>query len=339
MARRAFLLGGSGQTGRALVPKLLEHGWEVTVASRGQRPVPAGAEHVELDRGDDSALRAALARGAEVLVDFIAFEPEHAEQLLSLRDLVRSVVVVSSAAVYFEAAGPAPEPPDAVAFPPLPVPLTERSPTAPPGLETYATKKASIERTLLANDHLPATLIRAGAIHGPGSTYPREWHFVKRVLDGRRAIVLAWRGRSRFQPISVHNLAELIWLACERPGRRVLNAGDPEPPTVLEISRLIASRMGHEWAEVLIEDPAGEIGRTPWSVPHDCVLEMTEAQFELGYRPVTTYGAALPETIEWLVEATRERAWQEVLPRAAEYMKDEFDYGGEDALLRALTDG
>jgi nucleoside-diphosphate-sugar epimerase len=337
VSRRAFLLGGSGQTGRALVPRLLERGWEVVVASRGQTALPGGVEHVAVDRGDDEALRQALGSGVDVLVDFIAFEPEHAEQLLSVRDLVRSVVVVSSAAVYFEADGPRPEPPEAAAFPRLPVPLTEGSPTAPPGPATYATKKAAIERTLLAQDDLPATLLRSGAIHGPGSSYAREWHFVKRVLDSRRAIVLAWRGKSRFHPISVRNLAELIWLASERPGRRVLNAGDPTPPTVLEISRLVAAHLGHEWAEVLIDDAPGELGKTPWSVPHDCVLDMTEAEFELGYRPVTTYAKALPETIEWLVEATRERPWQELMPRAAQYMKDEFDYGAEDELLRRLT--
>jgi len=256
--------------------------------------------------------------------------------LLSLRDLVGSVVVLSSAAVYFEAEG---APPGDAAFPRLPVPLGERSPTAPPGPETYATKKVAIEQVLLGQDDVPATLLRAGAIHGPWSSWAREWHFVKRVLDGRRAVVLAYRGESRFHPISVHNLAELIWLASERPGRRVLNAGDPNPPTVLEISRAIAAALSHEWAEVLIGEPVGEVGNTFWSVPHPVVLDMTEAEFELGYRPITTYEQAVPETVQWLVEATKERSWQEVMPRAAEYMQDSFDYAAEDELMRGLLSG
>jgi nucleoside-diphosphate-sugar epimerase len=329
VARRAFLLGGTGQTGRALVPRLRDRGWDVVIASRGEREVPPGVEHVQLDRADGDALRRALGAGADVLVDFVAFEPEHAEQLLSLRDLVRSVVVLSSAAVYF------PEDGSQLRWPQSPI--SERAPTAPAGPESYATKKAAIERRLLEQDDLLATLLRAGAIHGPWSSWAREWHFVKRALDGRRAVVLAYRGRSRFHTISVHNLAELIWLAAERPGRRVLNAGDPEPPTVLEICRAIARVTGHEWAEVLIDEPAGEVGQTFWSVPQPFVLDMTEAQFEVGYHSVTTYPKAVPETVEWLVEATKARPWREVMPRAAEYMEHSFDYADEDTFLRTLA--
>jgi nucleoside-diphosphate-sugar epimerase len=331
MAKRAFLLGGSGQTGHALVPRLLERGWDVVVGSRGERPVPEGVRHVAFDRADDAALRAALGEGADVLVDFVAFEPAHAKQLLSLRDAVRSLVVLSSAAVYF--------PDDEAEFKRLPVPIPERHPTVRPAAEVYKTKKAAIEQLLLAQDDVPATLLRAGSIHGPRSSMAREWYFVKRVLDARRHVVLGYRGRSRFHPISVHNLAELIWLAAERPGTRVLNAGDPEPPTVLAISRRVAELLEHEFAEVLIEEPVGGVGETPWSAPHDVVLDMTEAELELRYRPVTTYEKAVPETVEWLSRATKERPWQELMPRAAEYMADDFDYAAEDELVRSLTGG
>ena len=329
MARRAFLLGGSGQTGRALIPRLHQRGWEIVVASRGEREVPAGVEHVTVDRGVEGALEDAVGDGADVLVDFAAFEPEHAEQLLALRDRIGSLVVLSSAAVYF--------PEDEADFARLPVPIAERTETVAPGPGGYATKKRAIELAVLEQDALPATLIRAGAIHGPWSTWAREWYFVKRVLDGRRAIVLAYRGASRFHPISVHNLAELIWLAAERPGRRVLNAGDPEPPTVVEIARAVAANLEHDWAEVLIDEPVGNVGETVWSTPHPVVLDMTDAEFELGYRPVTTYEQALPETLAWLVEATRGREWREVLPTTAKIMESSFDYAAEDAFITRLT--
>lgn len=334
MARKAFLLGGSGQTGRALVPRLLERGWEVVVGSRGERDdLPADVRHARVDRDDDQALRAAVAGGFDVLVDFVALEPEHADQLLALRDAVRSVIVMSSAAVYVDSEGRGFEPPE---LPKLPVPVTERQPTATAKPTTYATKKAEIERRLLGQSELPATIFRAGTIYGPGTHFSREWYFVKRALDGRPAIVLADRGRSRFHPVSVHTLAELIWLSAERPGRRVLNAGDPEPPTVLEISRAIAAVLEHDWTEVLVAGTPG-VGETPWSLPHPFVMDMTEAEFEVGYQPITSYAKAVPETARWLVEATHGRDWREVLPRSAEYMKDDFDYETEDAFLRALA--
>jgi nucleoside-diphosphate-sugar epimerase len=339
MSRRAFLLGGSGQTGRALIPKLREHGWEVVVGSRSEREVPDGVEHVRVDRGDARALREALGNGADVFVDFVAFEPEHAEQLLSLRDLVGSLVVLSTASVYSDREGrtmdEAKTPED---FPDYPVPIRERDqPTVPPGDSTYSTKKAAIEQILLGQDASPATLIRAGAIYGPGGSV-REWYFVKRALDGRRYVVLGNRGESRFNPVSTENLAELIWLAAEHPGRRVLNGGDPGPPTLLEISRAVAAAVGHAWTEVLLPTLA-EPCETPWSGPKPVVLDMTEAAFELGYRPVTTYERAVGATCDWLVEATRDRPWQELMPRMAEYLKDSFDYAAEDEFLRSLEAG
>src|SRR5205823_608113 len=134
----------------------------------------------------------------------------------------------------------------------------------------------------------------AGAIYGPGGSV-REWYFVKRVLDGRRYVLLGNRGEGRFHPVATDNLAELIWLAVERPGRRVLNAGDPGPPTLLEISRAIAAALDHEWTEVLLST-LDEPCETPWTGPKPVVLDMSEAAFEVGYQPVTTYERAVPAT-------------------------------------------
>ena len=337
MAQRAFLLGGSGQTGRALIPKLKKRGWEVVVGSRGESEAPPGVKHVTVDRNVEGAVAAALGDGADVLVDFVAYERAHAEQLLACRDLIGSAVVVSTASVYADAEGRTfdeAETPDR--FPRFPVRIREREqPTAPPGDATYSTRKAAIEQVLLGQDALPATLVRAGAIYGVGGP-AREWYFVKRVLDRRRYIVLGDRGRSRFHPISTENLAELIWLAAEHPGRRVLNAGDPGPPTVLEISRAIAAALEYDWSEVLLPG-LGEPCETPWSGPRPVVLDMTDAEFEVGYRPVTTYERAVVPVCEWLVETLADRAWAEAIPRLKLYMGNAFDYEAEDEFVRTLA--
>ena len=336
MARRAFLLGGSGQTGRALIPRLQERGWDVVVGSRGEHEIPPGVDHAHVDRADTAALRQALGNGTDVLVDFVAFEKPHAEQLLALKDLIGSLVVISTASVYTDHEGRTfDEAKTPEEFPRFPIPIGERAqPTVEPGEATYSTKKAAIEKVLREQDAIPATLVRAGAIYGPGGSV-REWYFVKRVLDERRYVILGDRGQSRFHPISTENLAELIWLSAEHPGRRVLNAGDPGPPTLLEISRAIAAALGHEWTEVLLPT-LGEPCETPWSCPRPVVLDMTEAAFEVGYRPVTTYERSVRATCEWLVEATKERPWEELMPRMAEYMQDSFNYDAEDEVLRGL---
>lgn len=332
----AFVLGGTGQIGRAVCSRLLAAGWEVTCAGRGNRVAPEGVRSVRLDRREPGALESALGAGADVLVDVMAMDRADAEQVAALGGAVGSLVAISSALVYADAGGRTiDEARDAATFPTLPVPVPESHPTVPPGPETYSTRKAAVEETLLAAA-LPATVLRPCAVHGPWASSLREWYFVKRALDGRRVVVLADRGESRFHTTSAANLAELVLLAAERPGTRVLNCGDPAPPTVLAIERAIASFLEHEWKEVLIAEDgfAAPAARTPWSVPQPVVLDMQAAEDELGYRPVGRYEEAVRDTVAWLVEQIRSRDWREVLPGSARNLTGSFDYEGEDALAR-----
>ena len=71
----AFVLGGSGQVGRAAVRALVSDGWEVTAASRGggrDERWPAEVRSVALDRTGEGALAAGLGDGCDVLVDIEA---------------------------------------------------------------------------------------------------------------------------------------------------------------------------------------------------------------------------------------------------------------------------
>jgi nucleoside-diphosphate-sugar epimerase len=82
----------------------------------------------------------------------------------------------------------------------------------------------------------------------------------------------------------------------------VLNAVDPQAPTVAEIGAAVDAVMGVETETVLVEAPAPSpaVGRTPWSAELPVVCGMAAAERELGYRPVVTYAESLPETVAWL---------------------------------------
>jgi len=328
---RAVLIGGTGQIGRAAARALAEDGWEVVAVSRsGGLPgglAELGVQAIQADRADDADLRAALGQGADVVLDTVAYTGEHGEQLNGLAGLVGSVVVISSASVYADDDGRALD--GQGEFPHLPVPIPETQRTAEPGDETYSTRKAELEHTLL-DGPLPATLVRAGAIHGPGSKLPREVFFVKRAVDGRRRVALASNGESRFHTTSVANLGELIRLAAAQPGSRALNCGDPDAPTTLEICRAIGGALGHEFDPVLFAEQAEERPGldNPWAVPRPFVLSMEAAERDLGYRPVTTYREAVPETCTWLVgELEGGRSWE------GTYLEAMLDYAAEDEAL------
>jgi len=324
---RAVLIGGTGLIGRAAARALAEDGWDVVAVSRsGTLPeglAELGVESIAADRADDTQLRAALGSGANVVYDSVAMNREHGEQLNRLDGLVGSLIVISTGSVYADDAGRAldgegGEPPV------LPVPIPETQRTAEPGDAIYSMQKAELEQTLLEGP-LPATLVRACAIHGPGAKNPRELFFVKRAVDGRRRVALAWRGESRFHTTSVANLAELIRLAAFQPGDRVLNCGDPDPPTTLEICETIGGVLDHEFEPVLLADGAFA---NPWAVPHPFVVSMEAAELELGYWPVTTYPEAVKETCAWLVgELERGRSWE------GSYIESSLDYAAEDEVL------
>ncbi|MFE5600660.1 NAD-dependent epimerase/dehydratase family protein [Streptomyces coelicoflavus] len=334
---RAVVLGATGQIGRAAVAALAGDGWAVTAVSRGgdrDARWPGDVRVVRADREDDGALSEAVGEGCDVLVDMVAYGERHARQLVSLAGRVGSVVVISSVSVYEDDEGRGfdtqSEP---GGFPAYPVPITEAQRTIRPGGASYSTGKAALERELLAaGDRLPATLLRAGAIHGPYCRTPRELYFVKRNLDGRRRRVLAYGGASRFHPASVRNIAELIRLAAPRPGTRVLNAVDPDAPTVAEIAAAVDAVMGVETEDVLLDGPPVDgVGETPWTTPAPVVCDMSAAEDQLGYHPVARYADTLPETVAFVEERLAGRDWREAYPKMVAAYGDLFDYAAEDA--------
>lgn len=340
MSRRAVILGGTGQLGAASARTLLDDGWAVTIAHRGERELPSGmlesAETALIDRADAEAVFA-LCRGADLVLDCLAFVPADAGVHGRLVGDVGSVVVISTASVYRGENGTwldiATGEDD---FPVLPVPVTEAHSVVEADDEGYSAQKAALERALLAIDGLPVTILRPGAIHGPHSPALREWFFIKRALDGRARIPLAHRGESRFSTSASVNIAELVRLAGEQPGRRVLNAVDDPAPTVLEIGQAVLAHLGRTAEFVLLDGPPVDgVGAHPWAVPRPVVLSMDAARDELGYEPVGSHRATIGSAVDWMLDAVRDVDWRERFPALATRYgaSDWFDYDAEDRLL------
>jgi len=344
MGRHAFILGGTGQIGRAVAAAFLAAAWDVTISHRGGRPEPRdlqerGAKSVVFDRDGDGKLGDVLGAGADALVDTTAYDRRHASQLIGIQGSIGHFVVVSSASVYQDDQGRTLDEAVQTGFPELPDPIPETYATVEPGPATYSTRKVALERHVLDDASVPVTVLRPCAIHGVHSRHPREWWFVKRILDGRPAIPLAYRGSSRFHTSAVANIAALVRVASEATGSRVLNIADPDPPTVAEIAASIARHMDYRGRVVALDTLGGYpavVGRTPWSVPRPFVLDC-QAALALGYTPVTTYAQAVGATCDWLVADAANGDWRERYPVLASYPRDHFDYAVENAFWQKLT--
>jgi len=341
MSRLALILGGTGQIGRAVAENLSDSGWLVTVAHRGTRALPLelaerGIKAVTFDRRIKGALASALGSGADALIDVTAFDEGDARQLREIQSDVGAFVVVSSSSVYRDAEGRTLDEAATNGFPQLPEPIPETQPTVAPGPVTYSTRKVAMEQILLDGAITPTTILRPAAIHGIGSIHPREWWFVKRILDGRSAIPIAYKGASRFHTSAVANIAEATRVSLETLGTRVLNVADPTAPSVAEIAASIARHLGYSGhiIEIDRDEFPTKIGRTPWSVPRPFVLDV-RAAVALGYLPVTTYAESVGTICDWLIEAAAGRDWREAFPVLASYPYDQFDYASEDDFLIA----
>ncbi|GIT82135.1 reductase [Leifsonia sp. LS1] len=328
----ALILGGTGLLGRATALRLANHGWEVAVTGRDPRRMPAelaeaGVEHRASDRRDPDALAAAVGEGVDLLVDALCFTAEDARSLLPHLGGVGSTVMFSSKAVYVDGEGRHINSPERPNFG---GPVAEGQATLEPAWdgryrsrEGYGRNKVAAERVLLDSGY-PATVLRASKVHGVGAALPREWHFVRRVLDGRPAVLLAHGGRGFDHPTAAVNAAALVEAVAGLPGSRILNTADPDIPTGLDIARLVARTLGHAWEEVPVE--AAEPGWHPWDVVPGIRLDLSAAT-ALGYRPEGDYAVTVRPAIEWAASFGPTPPW------AAEVEESDFDYAAEDAYL------
>jgi nucleoside-diphosphate-sugar epimerase len=328
MTRTALIVGGAGQIGVAVADALLADGWRVISGRKTiGKPQAPGVESVAFDRDEPGALGRAIGSGVDALIDTVAFDEGHARQLLAVEADVGAFVVISSASVYQDSAGRTLDEARESGFPRLPVPIDEDQPTVAPGPATYSTRKAWLEQTLLQGAKRPMTILRPCAIHGAGSRHPREWFFVKRILDHRRAVPLAWAGESRFHSTATVNIAALVRQVLARPLTTVLNIADPRALSVSEIAAAVARTYEYDLRPAPFDGPpARGVGGSPWSVAHPIVVSTARAE-QLGYRPLATYEEAVSAACR---SAEVQAAAGVAFP---DYLLGLFDYAAEDAWL------
>ncbi|MDX6213956.1 MAG: hypothetical protein QOF82_3043 [Frankiales bacterium] len=182
-ALTVLFIGGTGTISSACAETSLRAGHELTILNRGAtptRPVPEGAEVVHADIRNPSAVREALGdRTFDVVVDFVAFTPEHVQTDIDLfSGRTGQYVFISSASAYQK--------------PPARLPILESTPLRNPFWQ-YSRDKIACEDLLTAayRDHgFPVTIVR------PSHTYDRTsiptmggWTDIDRMRRGLPVVV------------------------------------------------------------------------------------------------------------------------------------------------------
>jgi nucleoside-diphosphate-sugar epimerase len=188
-ALRVLFIGGSGLISSACCELGVQQGIELYALNRGAttlRPLP---EEVTVLHGDirdaDSVNKALGDREFDVVVDWVAFTPEHVEaDLARFRDRVGQYVFISSASAY--------------QTPPARLPITESTPLRNPYWQ-YSRNKIACEDLLVRTyreEGFPITIVR------PSHTYDRTavpwrggWTVVERMRQ-RKPVVVQGDGTS-----------------------------------------------------------------------------------------------------------------------------------------------
>lgn len=336
MTGRIAIIGGNGQIGRAVARRFVREGWRITSIGRtapADRLTNPRIAYETLDRNNTTALRTALGSGVDILLDCLSFDTRDAEQLLALQDCTGQLCAISSASVYADSEGRTLDEAASGGFPDYDGPLDTGHRTVPPGPETYSTRKAAMERRLLDGAAVPVSVLRACAIYGPHSGHAREWFFVKRLIDGRRRIPLAYGGATRFHTTASDHIAEAVWTVATSNASPTLNVVDPEPPTTAEIGAAIMAALGVE-AEIIGLETEGyppRNGFNPWGLQRDMICVPSPE-----VPPIGQYRDLVPPAVRWLRDHVPVNDWQGRLPVLAAYPFDLFDYEREDALLGRL---
>ncbi len=315
--------------------ELLAKGWSVTAVTRNSgRELPTGVKPIVAENLSRQHIIANLDHTIDVVFDPTAYDEVGANDLLSAEARFGSAVVVSSCSVYADKQGRSLDETAQNGFPHFHTPMTEATPTVPPGAQTYSTRKVAMENVFRATPH-HITILRPCAIYGIHATHPREWWLIKRGLDGRKHIPISYLGESLFHTSSAAGIASLAELCMDNPASRILNVADPKPLSVCEIaSALESSTQLPINLYPFVGPPQGSIGASPWSIPLPYTLDCSAAK-AMGWDGGQPYAQAVKEMANWLLQFKNRNDWKSQFNGFANYTHDPFDYAVEDKFIKA----
>ncbi len=342
---RVLMIGGSGFIGSFVAGGLAAQGHEVIVLHRGTGAsrLPSTVWQIYSNRQDLVQHRAEFERILpDVVVDCILSSQRQARMSMeTFHGIAGRIVALSSQDVY-RACGIL----HRLETGPLqPVPISEddelRTGAQPYGPEAIRKlqgtfpwldaeyDKIPVELTMMGNPALPGTVLRLPMVYGPGDPLHRLFPLLKRMDDGRPAILIQidaaqWRGTRGY----VENVAAAIARAVTSPhaAGRIYNIGELHALSELEWTRQIGEIAG--WKGDVIQTPQEHTPahlRVLFRTEQDWVTSSQRIREELGFSEPVPQDDALARTIDW------ERAHPPALIDPAQ-----FDYAAEDNALREL---
>jgi nucleoside-diphosphate-sugar epimerase len=338
---KILAFGATGFIGPHIVRQLVDRGCEVVVFHRGEThaELPSSTRYIVGNRNRLSEFKTSFERLApDVVLDVISYTEKHAADIMAaFTGIAHRLVVLSSGDVYRNYGGlwgKEHHEPD-------PIPLAEDAPLrerwyphrSQPSL-SFADKndyeKILVERVGLSEPQLPGTVLRLPCVFGPGDRHHRLRPYLKRMEDGRPAILLDERQADWLWTRGyVENVAAAIVLALldERASGHVYNVGEREARTEAAWLRTLGHAIGWTGSVVpLSPERLPAHLRTSFDWRYHLATDTSRLRDELGFREPISEEEALRRTLEW-----------ERFNAVQDDTAGQFDYAAEDAALRDVA--
>lgn len=325
---RALVIGGTGPTGPGVVNGLIERGYRTTILHTGRHEVdsiPQTVEHIHTNPFRIDELAASVgSRTFDVVYAMYG----------RLRDLAPyfvgragQFIAVGGVPAYRGFARPQLNRPKGML-----VPVRETAERAV-GDENEKVAKIVATEDIVFEHHPEATLFRYPLIYGPGQIIPREWLVVRRIIDGRRRIIVSDGGLTLRTAAYGPNAGHALTLAVDHPevaAGKVYNISDEHVLTAAQTIEVIAEALDVDMEIVSLPSELATPAR-PFLGTEATLHQFTGADaliHDLGYQDLVPSHHALAVTARHLRDKPVKRGSVTEMR-----LQDPFDYEAEDAII------
>jgi nucleoside-diphosphate-sugar epimerase len=335
---KVLVLGGTRFIGKQVAKQLAAREHRVALFHRHAPPAADGAQHILGDRKRlEWSLEAFRQFAPDVVVDMVAMTEGDANSMVqTFRGIAGRSVVISSMDVYraydvlrgIDDGTLEPVPFDEAA--PLRTrlyPYRGDTPRAADDPQKWVDEydKILVEHMAASAPDLPTTILRLPMVYGEGDYQHRVFEYLKRMDDGRPAILLdedsaSWQTSRGY----VENVAAAIVRAVEdgRAAGKTYNVADKEVFTEREWVQRIGRAAG--WTGQVVALPRAEL-------PAALCFQGNARQSLVGDSSRLRQQLDFDESVDPDEALTRTVAWERANP--PEFDPAQFDYAMEDRVL------
>jgi nucleoside-diphosphate-sugar epimerase len=329
---RALVIGGTGPTGPLVVEGLARRGYDVAILHSGKHEVDFSrpVEHIHGNAHFVEPLEEALRGRTFDLIIAMYGRLRHVAQVVRGKTarLIAAGGMPYKAFVEGERSGCA-----------VPVLIGEDAPLWRDEANKFTYLMTTTEEAVMDAHRAggyAATVLRFPMIYGPRQVAPREWCIIRRILDGRRRIIVPDGGLKLERRGYVDNVAHAVLLAVDKAREsagRIYNVGDETVWSLRQWVEAIASGLGSTCEVVSMPFDVARPARPYAGRSFHWVPDIEKIRTELGYRDEVPIAEGMRRTVEWYLEKRPDPGGE-----IEQALADPFDYEREDRLIADFLD-